>query len=295
MADEQNRLTEEPAVFSGRSRIVCTPGDITPDNVRQLLDRARLVHAKNASDIDYLRRYFLGYQPVLKRVKEVRPDIRNVVVENRAYQIAKDRADSLTGEPIAYSAHSTTDSCEDAEKSSDLLSHKVQRLNDCCVAADKHACDMEIVQWMCICGVGYRLIMPNPGKGGMDRDKPFRVACLDPRSTFVVYANDVFHEPLFADTYVRHEVTGELIHTLYTADSVFTITDSTVEQDPNPLGMVPIIEYAANSERMGVFEAVLSLLDAINEVESNRVDGIAQFVQSLMVLENVEFESDDSE
>ena len=154
---------------------------------------------------------------------------------------------------------------------------------------------MEIVQWMCICGVGYRLIMPNPGKGGMDRDKPFRVACLDPRSTFVVYANDVFHEPLFADTYVRHEVTGELIHTLYTADSVFTITDSTVEQDPNPLGMVPIIEYAANSERMGVFEAVLSMLDAINEVESNRVDGIAQFVQSLMVLENVEFESDDSE
>lgn len=295
MADEQNRLTEEPAVFSGRSRIVCTPGDITSDNVRQLLDRARLVHAKNASDIDYLRRYFLGYQPVLKRVKEVRPDIRNVVVENRAYQIAKDRADSLTGEPIAYSAHSTTDSCEDAEKSSDLLSHKVQRLNDCCVAADKHACDMEIVQWMCICGVGYRLIMPNPGKGGMDRDKPFRVACLDPRSTFVVYANDVFHEPLFADTYVKHEVTGELIHTLYTADSVFTITDSTVEQDPNPLGMVPIIEYTANSERMGVFEAVLSLLDAINEVESNRVDGIAQFVQSLMVLENVEFESDDSE
>ena len=296
MAEDVTERMAEPKVFSGRRRIVCSPCRIDETNVRELLDRSLLVHSVNASDENYLWRYFLGYQPVLERKKEVRPEIRNTVVKNHAYQIAKDRADSLTGEPIAYSAHASSKDCDDAVEASDEISHKVQRLNDLCIAADKHACDIEIVQWMCVCGVGYRLVSPVPSEAdGIDPDQPFRVASLDPRQTFVVYSNDSFHTPLYADTYVKHEVTGEIIHTLYTADAVFTVTDKDIVAEPNPLGMVPIIEYQANSERMGIFEAVLSLLDAINEVESNRVDGIAQFEQSLMVLENVEFEGEDSE
>lgn len=281
----------------GRRRIVCTPCDVTADNVVELLDRAKLTHAVNYGAIEYLYRYFLGHQPVIERKKEVRPEIRNIVIENRAYQIAKDRADALTGEPIAYSAHGSSDDCDDSGSQADELSHKVQRLNDYCIAADKHACDMEIVQWMCICGVGYRLIMPTPSdKDGIDPERPFRVASLDPRSTFVVYTNDTYREPFFGVTTVRDEVSLKEIHTVYTDKRVFTVTDGrVVKTAPNPLGMVPIIEYDANSERMGVFEAVLSLLDAINEVESNRVDGIAQFVQALLVLENVDFDDEDSE
>ncbi len=289
-------IDDAQTVYHGRSRVLCTPGPVTAENVRELIDRSLLTHSTNAAAIDYLHRYFLGYQPVLGRVKSVREEINNKVVENRAYQICKDRADALAGEPIAYSAHGSSRDCEGAEAAVDELSHKVQALNDYCGMADKHACDIELVQWLCECGVAYRLVLPTRAvEGGVEGEAPFMVSSLDPRHTFVAYTNDVYREPYYAVTYVRHEVTHEPIYTLYTADRVFVVDAESVAESANPLGMVPIIEYDANSERMGVFEACLSLLDAINEVESNRVDGVAQFVQSLMVLENVEFEDGDDE
>lgn len=278
-------------VLIGRRRIVCEPVEVTADNAVAVMERAALSESRNSSDCAYLHDYFLGNQPVRSRQKAVRPEINNVVVENRAYQLVKDRTDALAGEPITYALHGTGGSShkDDAELASDELSHAVQRLNDYCVAAGKHACDLELTQWMCECGVGYRLVLPTADvRRGAGAERPFAVATLDPRATFVVYSNDVFHEPLYGVTSVKDE-SDTIVHSLYTEDRLFTIKDGHVtDERPNPLGMVPIIEYDANAERMGVFEPVLTLLDAINEVESNRVDGVAQFVQSLMVLENVD-------
>lgn len=297
MAEGQVTGTSEgaaPRVFAGRRRILCSEPRVTAENVTKLVNRARLVHAVNSFECNYLHRYFLGDQPVLHREKDVRPTINNKVVENRAYQIAKDRADALVGEPVTYSVrgvgargHAEAQASSDA---TDELSHKVQRLNDCCEAADKHACDLELAQWLCECGVAYRIVLPQPDEDEQ-KARPFLVASLDPRATYVVRKNDVMREPLFAATSVKDEVTGEEITTVYSADRAFKLRAGEVESDePNPLGMVPIVEYEANPERMGVFEAVLSLFDAINEIESNRVDGVAQFVQSLMVFENVELD-----
>lgn len=300
MADEQDTTIKVPddegqtrhARYTGRRRIVAAPAPITAENVVEAIDDAMLVHSVNSAQEDYLHRYFLGDQPVLNRSKDVRPEINNAVVENRAYQFVKDRTDSLVSEPITYSAHGL--GMEGSESSDEALSNKVQQLNDYCVAADKHACDVELVQWMVEVGVGYRLVLPTPEVADGDTERPFVVASLDPRATCVVYSNDAFHEPLYAVNEVRDPKTGSVTRTLYTPERRFVVTDGKlVSQEPNPLGMVPIIEYQANPERMGLFEAVLSLFDAINEVESNRVDGIAQFVQSLMVLTNVDIDEDE--
>ncbi|WP_072500595.1 phage portal protein [Olsenella phocaeensis] len=267
---------------TGRAPILSSPVAVTRDNVAELIDRALAVHSTNAADANYLHRYFLGEQPVLRRLKKVRPDINNAIVENRAYQICKDRTDSLAGEPITYSAHNAS------KDGGESVSASVQLLNDACVAADKHACDLELVQWMNEVGVGYRLVMPAPTIAE-DPSRPFVVASLDPRSTFVVRSNSVFREPLWACTYVTDPETHEVTYTAYAPDRVFVVSHGVVlSEGHNPLGAVPIVEYQANPERMGVFEAVISLFDAINEVESNRVDGVAQFVQALMVLKNVD-------
>ena len=286
MADEGANAVNARKVYSGRRRILSAPVEITAANVAQVIDRALVAHGQNAADEKYLHEDFLGAQPVLRREKQVRPEINNALVENRAYQICKDRADSLAGEPITYSAHGAGEQAE-----ADAVSDKVQRLNDACIAADKHACDLELVQWMCEVGVGYRLVLPSREVASGGAGRPFVLATLDPRSTFVVYDNTVFHEPLYAVATVVDPETGGMTHTVYTRGARFVVTDGRVtEAGANPLGAIPIIEYAANPERMGIFEAVLSIFDAINEIESNRVDGVAQFVQALMVLENVELE-----
>jgi SPP1 family phage portal protein len=46
--------------------------------------------------------------------------------------------------------------------------------------------------------------------------------------------------------------------------------------------MIPIIEYPAENARLGVFEVATSLLDALDELQSNRMDDIVQFVNSFL-------------
>lgn len=65
-----------------------------------------------------------------------------------------------------------------------------------------------------------------------------------------------------------------------------------IKTSSRALSDIPIIEYPINSARLGSFEIVLSILDAINTVQSNRLDGIEQFIQSLIVLINSEIEED---
>lgn len=52
--------------------------------------------------------------------------------------------------------------------------------------------------------------------------------------------------------------------------------------DEHAYGCVPIFEYPANTARLGAFEVVIPLLDEINNLDSNRMDGIEQHIQSFM-------------
>ena len=61
-------------------------------------------------------------------------------------------------------------------------------------------------------------------------------------------------------------------------------------RDRNSFGRIPIIEYEANTARMGCFELVLPLLNAINDFDSARNEAVEQFVQSLLVLYNCQVE-----
>ena len=55
---------------------------------------------------------------------------------------------------------------------------------------------------------------------------------------------------------------------------------------------IPIVEYPANNARLGAFEIVIPLLDAINMTESNRIDGVEQFIQSLILFHNVDIDEE---
>ena len=56
---------------------------------------------------------------------------------------------------------------------------------------------------------------------------------------------------------------------------------------------MPIIEYPANKSRLGAFEVVLGLLDALNTIASNRIDGIEQFVQAFMKFVNCDIDEEE--
>lgn len=75
------------------------------------------------------------------------------------------------------------------------------------------------------------------------------------------------------------------MYSVYTKDTYYEIIDNRiVKSEPHVLAQIPIIEYVTSPARTGAFEIVLPLLDAINAVESNRLDDVEQYVNSFLAL-----------
>jgi SPP1 family phage portal protein len=60
--------------------------------------------------------------------------------------------------------------------------------------------------------------------------------------------------------------------------------------EPNVLGYIPIIEYRYNDINTSAAELALPLLDCLSSLLSNRMDGVEQFIQSLAVAVNCQFD-----
>ena len=263
----------------GRRKIVTNAAEINSENVvHEIVEKAHLLHLLNQSEIEYLWRYYKGDQPILYREKLVRPEINYHVVENRAQEIVAFKTGYLCGSPIQYVSR----------KGDDNVSEAVKKLNDMMLSESKATKDKELVEWDMICGTAFRMVLADKDEGE-DDEAPFEIYTLDPRQTYVVYSIDHRQKPL-AGVYEVYDEDKQLVkYSVYTPDWVFEIEeDALTVQRQNPWGRIPIIEYPANPARMGAFEPVISLLDAINAVDSDRMNGLSQFIQSLVVLTNAE-------
>jgi SPP1 family phage portal protein len=162
--------------------------------------------------------------------------------------------------------------------------NKINKLNDYMFAEDKPSIDMELAMCFTICGTAFRMVLPDPI--GQTDDAPFELYVLDPQNTFVVYNNRIGKVPVVAFKCVVKEDNTE-IYSAYTESYYYEIEGGSVTKIiPHSLGYIPIIEYPLNESRIGAFEPVISMLDAINNIQSNRLDAVEQFVQALMVFEN---------
>ena len=286
----------------GRKVILCDETEITPENIVEVLQSALLSHTQNSYDCDRLYEYYKGNQPILNRVKEIRPEICNKIVENRANEIVSFKVGYLCGEPIQYVSRGTTEEVSDG----------IGKLNDSMLLCGKAAKDKELAEWMYICGTGYRMIIPNSvyinteiipklqnrETDFMEDEAPFEVYTLDPRSTFVVYHSGLGEKPLMGVKYITKE-NRATVYSVYTRDAYYEIANDepygalTIKKSElRGFKEVPIVEYPLNSARLGAFEVVTPILDAINSVQSNRLDGIEQFIQSMLVLVNADIDDE---
>ena len=280
---DDSKGLDKTRIMNGRRIIKSSVKEITDQNVTEVLWKALGVHNMNRSEIDYLYRYYKGDQPIRHRVKDVRPEICNRIVENRANEIVSFKVGYLCGEPIQYVSHN----------GGEEVVNQINVLNEYMFAEDKAAQDQEIVEWQMICGTAFRLILPD--KKGEEDEAPFELYTLDPRDTFVVYSTDIGNEPLMA---VKYSVDDNQIthYSIYTKNRYYLIDgDIVVEKKPHALEMIPIIEYPANNARLGSFEIVLPLLDAMNNVASNRMDGVEQLVQAFIKFINCDITKEEYE
>ena len=271
--------------LTGRRKIKTQYTEITEQNIVDVLTTSYALFLQNQVEIDFLYDYFKGKQPILNRIKKVRPEINNKIVENHANSIVKFKTGYLLQKPINYVAR----------KDKDTISSALEYLNDCMDMEDKDSKDKEVANAQAICGLAYRLVLPNKLYDEEKEDaSPFNFYTIAPRQAYVVYSSDIGEEPLLGVIpLVLKDENGNTVVRLqvYTKDLfiVFNYTTKLIESaESHTYGRIPLIEYPYNEERMGAFEPVIPLLDAINTIESNRVDGIEQFIQAIMVFKNVE-------
>lgn len=284
--------------------------DLTAEKIMQILPEVLREHEKNAKEINYLYRYYKGFQPILKKEKNVRPEINNKVLENHAFEIVEFKKAYVYGEPVQY--------VQKGEKNSESVNPEISIINKYMESEDKSSKDKDLAEWQYICGTAYRWADIDNKE---DEDEaPFEISTPDPRRTFVVYSSGIKEEQLFSGHYSwfsenliledgQSYTSKYRIITIYTEDKMYKFKESfgtceLMQQNLPQIGLDEketkvdayplvikghrIIEYPLNTARIGLIELVMSGLNALNRIKSDDLDGIDQFIQSLLVFINQE-------
>ena len=298
-------------VFFGRRVLTHSirKSELNAETIRKILPQVLKEHEKNAREIDYLYNYYKGKQPILKKQKNVRPEINNKVLENHAFEIVEFKKAYVYGEPIQY--------VQKGEKDNETINPEISELNKFMESDDKSSRDKEVAEWQYIAGTAYRWVENDEENEDKD-EAPFEIRTPDPRRTFVVYNSGIKGEQLFSGHYSYfsqnlqteegQEYTQKYrIITIYTEDRMYEFKESfgnieimnfdlpisdtesmIVDSYPLEIKGHRIIEYPLNNARIGLIELVITGLNALNRIKSDDLDGVDQFIQSLLVFINQE-------
>lgn len=260
---------------------------ITNKNVVKVLSDAMSDFEANALDCEKLLNVEAGNMP-LEREKLVRPDIDVQTVDPIANEIATFKISYHFGIPFTFVQRGSHDSGSQAETDAIAL------LNECYSAENLGRKQTELGRFVEICGIGYSFI--DIKTNWVDGDSFFQYEVLDPRYAFVIYSSVYSdHRPMLGVTF-RQDKMGNKYYTCFSADKRFEVQNSVVVNgeetsdewyitsrsgERNLLGVIPIIEWERNADRMGVFEREIPEMNRLNLMASdigNDIDSEAQLI-----------------
>lgn len=248
---------------------------ITRDNVVKVIGSTIGIFNWNKPVIKYLWHYYKGDQPILYRHKLTNEDITNKIVENHAYEIVQFKVGQTYGEPIQFISR----------KDDETINKAVDILNDFMADANKQEKDIKAGEWQSATGTSFKAVQPKNG------DVPFRIVAPTPLNTYAIY-NESTEEQILVVQELKDE-DGNWYKMAFSDTMSFRIVDSKVaETKLHTYGEIPIVEFPNNHERISDIELVIGMLDAINNMQSNRMDGIQQFVEYWVKFVNCEIDEE---
>ena len=232
--------------------------------------------------LDRLGRAYEGRGPITRRTRS--PGLpNNRLVHAFPRYIVTMASGYLVGKPVTY------DDKEQAEA--------VGALREAYAACDMDSVDAELATDASIYGRGVCICYA-------DENGHPRAATLSPRCAFVVYDDTVEHRPLFGvHWFDRYDAAGKrcgvTVHA-HTDSEELTLGGrslTALEQEggarPHYFGGVPVVEFWNNAQETGDFEQVLSLIEAYDVLESDRVNDKQQFTDAVLLLTGCTLENDD--
>lgn len=252
---------------------------ITKEIIQDIIDYSK----KSNKRFDMLKNYYIGKQVILDRYKDATLK-NNKVVINHAKFIVDTNTGYLLGNPVEYQP---TDGY-DIEPILDV--YKKNGITDL---------DVELAKDIGIYGHQYEYVYAN------EESIPKSVE-VDVRRTVLVRDDTVEHKELFAIMYnpvykgEEKEENFQYYEIIYVDDHQiknYRMTSAILEDKDktdtyHSFGAVPVIEYENNPEKLGDFETVISLIDAYNLLQSDRVNDKEQLVDAILCFYNMEFDAE---
>lgn len=278
-----------PRYLCGRLDIFASVDEIDENNALAEVNSAIVYHNTNLISEEYLYWYRRGLQPILNRTKDRNTYVLSKCLVNHYEEVVAFKNGYLLQEACKFVSRRNG------------AATKVDKLNEFTFRSGKYDADNKIADWFHSVGKGVLYVEETP-----DNEIPYRCYALDPRSAFVVYSMKPGNRPLYGVNVVTRD--DKMLVDVYTETAIYRMSGGGLAEkttafptretlalkidkvEVNKLGHIPIIEYRYNSVNMAAPEQALSVLDCINQVESGRVDGVEQFIQSVIVAVNCQFE-----
>lgn len=257
---------------------------ITPQNVVKVVSDTIGIHNRNRTLIDYLYRYMKGDQPILYRNKIVRPEVNNRVVENHAFETVKFKAGQICGEPIQYVCKK--------KNADEKINEQVDLLNDYLDEANADARNIQRAIYQSATGTSYKAILKEEDWTKNGDLPPFRIFIPYPGDCYIVYSHRN-GKPMLSVQILKDE-DEQQYYLCYSKNQFFEIKNGKVTNyGINGFGGIPIVECPNNHDRLSDVEIAITLFDAINKYQSDRLNGVEQFVQAFMKFKNCEIDENE--
>ena len=235
----------------------------------------------------HLEEYYIGKQDILTRKKDDSLK-NNKVMINHAKYITDTNVGYLLGNPVDYQVGTDKEGKPLYDIEPVLDAYKKQTINDL---------DTEIAKDVSIFGKQYEYVYAN-------NDAEPRSCEVDNKNTIIAYDDTVEHNKLFGINYreIKKGDSFKYYEIIYADDKVIRTYKSTSrsltqtgKEEPHAFGGVPFIEYKNNPEFLGDFEPVITLIDAYNLLQSDRVNDKEQLVDAILCMYGMDFDVQQAE
>lgn len=258
----------------------------------ELLNYCLGIHQRQLERFERLSDYYDGKQNITQRTTDNVNRPNEKIMVNHAKYVVDMNVGFMMTNPVSYLSEkgdATLKPILEEYDRVDIISH-----------------DTELEKDLSTFGVGYELIYLKQSEENPKQTET-AIKVIDPRGVFLVTDDTIDKTPLFAVHYQpRYNLRGGIDYYLvkyytsewvieYKAESLALGGFEYMKATPHYFLSVPVIEYRNNEEKQGDFEQGISIMDAYNLLQSDRINDKEAFLDAILFIQGFTLDDGDGE
>lgn len=245
--------------------------ELTPELLSKMLNK---FHTNILPQLEKWNKYYAGQHAILSKTYTDTTKPCNKIVTNYCKIIADTYAGYIVGKPVTYTSNNDISAIQDAINYNDDNSENISWVTNALVYGRAYE-----LQWI-------------------DKFSKVRYAQVSPLSAFAIYDNSLDCELLhFVRWYKADNLDDNDIYCLevYDATSItiyrmagFNGSLEITDEVPHFFKDVPVSVFTLNDAEESIFNNIMSLNDAYNELQSSEIDDFQAWVDAYLTLSGVD-------